>query len=67
MPRAAYGAIDLGAESGRAIVGVLDDDALTLHEVHRFENAGHYVLEDEGEAIAPLVRDFLLRHPVGAG
>ncbi len=34
-------------------------------EVHRFENAGHYVLEDAGEEIAPLVRDFLLRHPVG--
>lgn len=29
-------AIDLGAESGRAIVGVLADDVLALHEVHRF-------------------------------
>lgn len=35
----AYLAIDLGAESGRAIVGVLDkDDRLTLHEMHRFEH-----------------------------
>jgi len=32
----AYLAIDLGAESGRAIVGVLDGHKLTLHEAHRF-------------------------------
>ncbi len=28
-------------------------------EVHRFENAGHYVLEDAGDEIIPLVRKFL--------
>jgi haloalkane dehalogenase len=33
-------------------------------EVHRFPDAGHYVLEDAGAAIIPLVRDFLRRHPV---
>jgi haloalkane dehalogenase len=33
-------------------------------EVHRFPDAGHYVLEDEYEAIVPLVREFLARHPV---
>jgi len=33
-------------------------------EVHRFARAGHYVLEDEGEQIVPLVRAFLLAHPV---
>src|SRR6266487_4031191 len=33
-----YLALDLGAESGRAIVGTLDDEKLTLNEVHRFEN-----------------------------
>jgi haloalkane dehalogenase len=32
-------------------------------EVHRFPDAGHYVLEDAGAAIVPLVRDFLHRHP----
>ncbi len=32
-------------------------------EVHRFPDAGHYVLEDAGAEIAPLVRDFLKRHP----
>lgn len=33
-----YLAIDLGAESGRAIVGSLDGDKLTLAEIHRFVN-----------------------------
>ncbi len=32
----AYIAIDLGAESGRTIVGVLGGDRLELHEAHRF-------------------------------
>lgn len=31
--------------------------------VHRFERAGHYVLEDEREAITALVRDFVLGSP----
>ena len=39
-------AIDLGAESGRAVVGSFDGEHLTLREVHRFPNlpvrvAGH--------------------------
>jgi haloalkane dehalogenase len=33
-------------------------------EVHRFPDAGHYVLEDAADEIPPLVRDFLARHPV---
>jgi haloalkane dehalogenase len=33
-------------------------------EVHGFPDAGHYVLEDAGAAIVPLVRDFLKRHPL---
>ena len=33
-----YLAIDLGAESGRTIVGSLDGDKLTLTETHRFAN-----------------------------
>jgi len=33
-----YLALDLGAESGRAIVATLAGDKLTLHEVHRFSN-----------------------------
>ncbi len=31
-------AVDLGAESGRAIVGVLENGKIWLHEVHRFQN-----------------------------
>jgi len=33
-----YLAIDLGAESGRTILGTLDDNKLTLIETHRFAN-----------------------------
>ena len=33
-------------------------------EVHTFADAGHLVLDDAGERITPLVRDFLRRHPV---
>lgn len=33
-------------------------------EVHRFPEAGHYVLEDASAEILPLVSDFLARHPV---
>ncbi len=38
-----YLAIDLGAESGRTIVGTLDDDHLTLTETHRFTNGPVYL------------------------
>src|SRR4051794_5726121 len=34
----AYAAIDLGAESGRVVLGRLDGDAVTLEVVHRFAN-----------------------------
>ena len=34
-----YLAFDLGAESGRAIVGTFDGDRLALQEIHRFPNA----------------------------
>jgi len=33
-------------------------------EVHRFPDAGHYILEDAAEEIIPLVDDFLNRHKV---
>ena len=36
-----------------------------LAEVHRFDEAGHYVLEDAGEQIIPLMRRFLEAHPLG--
>jgi pimeloyl-ACP methyl ester carboxylesterase len=36
-------------------------------EVHVFPDAGHYVLEDAGVEIVPLIRDFLRRHPLTMG
>jgi rhamnulokinase len=35
----AYAAVDLGADSGRVIVGRVDDSGVTLEPVHRFPNA----------------------------
>jgi haloalkane dehalogenase len=34
--------------------------------VHRFADCGHYVLEDAGEEIVPLVRHFIEAHPLEA-
>ena len=36
---------------------------LPAAEVHRFPNAGHYVLEDAGTEILPLIQNFFERHP----
>jgi rhamnulokinase len=36
--KAKFMAIDMGAESGRAVLGFLDSDSLTLEESHRFLN-----------------------------
>jgi haloalkane dehalogenase len=33
-------------------------------EVHRFPQAGHFVLEDAGAEVLALVREFLSRHPI---
>ena len=33
-----YIAVDLGAESGRVMLGTVSADKLTLEEVHRFGN-----------------------------
>ncbi len=40
--------------------------ALPQAEVHAYEDAGHYVLEDKARELVPLVRDFLDRHPLRA-
>lgn len=34
-----YVAVDLGAETGRVVIGAVDDAGVELHEVHRFPNA----------------------------
>ncbi len=39
MPPSSLLAIDLGAESGRAMIGKINDSQITLEEVHRFPNA----------------------------
>ena len=36
-------------------------------EIHRFPDAGHYVLEDEAEAVIGRIRSFLDRHPLNHG
>jgi rhamnulokinase len=38
MPATQFAAVDLGAESGRVILGTLEGKKLTLDEVHRFPN-----------------------------
>ena len=42
-------------------------DRMPHAEVHRFADAGHLVLDDAGDRIVPLVRDFLRRHPPHEG
>jgi len=37
--------------------------ALPQAEVHAFEDAGHYVLEDKADVLVPAIRQFLDRHP----
>jgi haloalkane dehalogenase len=34
-------------------------------KAHLFENAGHYLLEDEPRAVTATIQDFLHRHPIG--
>lgn len=36
----AFAAVDLGASSGRVMLGIVERERLALHEVHRFDNAG---------------------------
>jgi haloalkane dehalogenase len=38
--------------------------ALPRAEVHAFEDAGHFVLEDRRAVLVPAIRDFLDRHPL---
>jgi len=38
--------------------------ALPQAEVQRYRDGGHYILEDEAEALVPAIRGFLDRHPL---
>ena len=40
--------------------------ALPDAEVHAFSDANHYVLEDKHELLVPMIRDFLMRHPLSS-
>jgi len=40
-----YVAVDLGAESGRVVVGIFDGAKLSLHEVHRFPTGPAHLLD----------------------
>ncbi|KRD73462.1 alpha/beta hydrolase [Lysobacter sp. Root983] len=40
-------------------------DALPQAQVHAFEDAGHYVLEDKAALLVPEIRAFLDGHPIG--
>ncbi len=39
-------------------------DALPQAQVHAFEDANHYVLEDKAEVLVPAIREFLDRHTI---
>ena len=39
--------------------------ALPQAEVHAFEDANHYVLEDKADVLVPAIRRFLDTHPIG--
>ena len=40
-----------------------NDQRFPNAEVHRFEDAGHYILEDAAEDVIPLISTFLTDHP----
>ncbi len=45
MAETKYLALDLGAESGRGVVGLFDGDILRLKDVHRFATGGTQILD----------------------
>ena len=51
MAEQKYAAIDLGAESGRVLVGSFDGDKVTLDEAHRFPNVSVRVGNAGGETL----------------
>ena len=62
-------AFDLGASSGRAILGILKNQKISLKEIHRFDNSmlhlhGNFywnvfsLFEELKEGLAPVFRTF---------
>jgi rhamnulokinase len=54
-----YLAIDIGAESGRMILGSVSDETLTFKEIHRFPNAMLNLLENFYWNIGHLYKEIL--------
>ena len=52
-------AIDLGAESGRGLIGAFDGDRLSLEVVHRFANGGVQTLDSLHWDVLGLWREIL--------
>ena len=52
-------AIDLGAESGRGLIGAFDGDRLSLEVVHRFANGGVATLDTLHWDVLGLWREML--------
>ncbi|MFL5862363.1 MAG: FGGY family carbohydrate kinase [Solirubrobacteraceae bacterium] len=55
----AFAAVDLGAESGRVMVGLVQDEGLALHEAHRFANRPVYLPDGLHWNTMGLLRDTL--------
>ena len=53
-----YLAVDIGASSGRLILGHLEEGKMVLEEVHRFENG---MVKKDGELCWEFDRLFVLR------
>jgi sugar (pentulose or hexulose) kinase len=51
MAEQKYAAVDLGAESGRVLVGSFDGEKVTLDEAHRFPNVSVRVGTTQGETL----------------
>ncbi len=75
---AAYGAlvVVIGAVWANSVSGgpIFDDHFLAEWRrrwphavVHRFEDCGHYILEDAADEVVARVRDFIGTHPVPTG
>jgi rhamnulokinase len=71
-----FGAVDLGAASGRVMAGVVEDGTVTLHTIHRFPNApeerdGHlrwnlsHLFEEVLAGVTRLGRDFPTVESIG--
>ena len=57
-----FQAADAGVATSAQPQGQVVQAALPQAQVHAFDDAGHYVLEDKHEVLVPRLRDFLDRN-----